>query len=192
MAKVKRTVDGSKYTGSAFATWGVNFASGFVSAISCGLAYPAMKCWKMNYDAKHTFINGKQLVFTGKAGELFKKYIIWWLLSIVTLGIYAAFVMPVKLVQWEYQNTHFEGENGESDFDGTAGQLIGLNIKTRLAVMFTLGIAGHWAAVKRMEFFYEHQIIDGKRLSFIATSGDYRSATAKWGFLNLITLGIYS
>ena len=50
------------------------------------------------WETEHTYIEGKQLEFTGDPFELFAKYIIWWALTIITFGIYSV-VIPVRLKQ---------------------------------------------------------------------------------------------
>ncbi len=55
----------------------------------------------------HTVLNSHRVHFTGGVGDLFVKYLIWGLLSIITLGIYALFV-PVKYIRWETENYALE------------------------------------------------------------------------------------
>lgn len=50
------------------------------------------------WETEHTYIEGRQLKFTGDPFELFAKYIIWWFLTIITFGIYSV-VIPVRLKQ---------------------------------------------------------------------------------------------
>ena len=54
------------------------------------------------WETEHTYIEGKQLEFTGDPFELFAKYII----TIITIGIYSL-VIPVRLKQWEVEHTQF-------------------------------------------------------------------------------------
>ena len=58
------------------------------------------------WEIEHTYIEGKQLEFTGDPFELFAKYIIWWFLTLITFGIYSV-VIPVRLKQWEVEHTQF-------------------------------------------------------------------------------------
>lgn len=99
----------SKYTGGAIMTFLVNLVVGFVSIISIGLLFPFMFCWKKKWEAEHTFINGRRLVFDGKGTQLFGRFIIWALLAIVTLGIYFIVKGNISFVAWETKHTHFEG-----------------------------------------------------------------------------------
>lgn len=65
-----------------------------------------MFCMIKRSETEHTYIEGKQLEFTGDPFELFSKYIIWWFLTIITFGIYSV-VIPVRLKQWEVEHTQF-------------------------------------------------------------------------------------
>jgi uncharacterized membrane protein YjgN (DUF898 family) len=58
------------------------------------------------WEAKHTVINGKRLVFDGKATQLFGNWIKWLLLTIITLGIYS-FWIGISLKKWRVKHTHF-------------------------------------------------------------------------------------
>ena len=50
--------------------------------------YPFALVLRERWRAKHSFIDGKQLVFTGSALGLFGRWILWLLLIFVTLGVY--------------------------------------------------------------------------------------------------------
>ncbi|MNW09112.1 hypothetical protein D3C71_2060330 [compost metagenome] len=58
--------------------------------------------WKI----EHTVINGQRLRFDGTAMQLFGNWIKWWLLCIITLGIYS-FWLSIKLEQWRVKHTYF-------------------------------------------------------------------------------------
>ena len=58
------------------------------------------------WETEHTYIEGKQLEFTGDPFELFGTYIIWWVITIINLGIYSLFI-TVRLKQWEVEHTQF-------------------------------------------------------------------------------------
>ena len=63
----------------------------------------------MNYRwrAKHTYINGQRLRFTGSAPALFGHWIKWLFLIIVTVGIYAIWVIP-RLTKWVVEHQEFD------------------------------------------------------------------------------------
>ena len=99
----------SKYTGGALMTFLINYAVAFVSIISLGLLFPFMFCWRKRWQAEHTIINGRRLVFDGTGVQLFGRFMIWFLLAIATLGIYFIIKGNISFVAWETKHTHFEG-----------------------------------------------------------------------------------
>ena len=73
----------SKFTGGAFANFFIEFLTDFVSICTLGLLYPLMLCWHKEWEVSHTYINGRQLMFDGKALQLFGKYLWWLFLSVI-------------------------------------------------------------------------------------------------------------
>lgn len=71
-----------------------------------GICYPwavtMLYGWKIN----HTIVEGRRLKFTGTAVGLFGNWIKWWLLCIVTLGIYS-FWLFIALEKWKAKHTTF-------------------------------------------------------------------------------------
>lgn len=183
----------SKFTGGAFANFGVNWAVGFVSIITLGLAYPAMKCWQMRWECKHTYYDGKQLCFDGTGMQFFGMYLKIMLLSIITLGIYYVLCGSVALSKWYTKHTHFVGEeNSESEFDGKWYQLLGISVLTNIVTVITLGLGVYWAHCYLVRWTYKHQTISQQRLTFDGTAMQYFGNCIKWALLTVITLGIYS
>ena len=77
-----------------------------ITVFTLGICYPFALVLNERWRAKHTFIDGQPLVFTGSAVGLFGHWIKWFLLTIVTVGIYMFWVGP-KLQQWITVNTQF-------------------------------------------------------------------------------------
>jgi uncharacterized membrane protein YjgN (DUF898 family) len=78
---------------------------GFVITLfTLGLCYPFALVLMERWRAKHSWIEGRQLVFTGSAWGLFGMWWKWLLLIIVTLGIYSFWVTP-RLFRWKWENT---------------------------------------------------------------------------------------
>jgi len=96
----------SKFTGGLLGLVGTYILGSLLTFFTLGIAYPWAVCMKQRWIAKHTIIDGKQLVFKGTGGELFVKYIVWFLLTIITLGIYA-FWLGIKMKKWITANIHF-------------------------------------------------------------------------------------
>ena len=116
-----QSAEKSRFTGGAFANFGISFLTILVTIVTLSLAYPAMKCWKMRWEVRHTYINGRQLTFDGKARQLYGKYLLWLFLSVITLGIYFLIWMPINLVRWQTKHTHVSGAYKElgGTFEGS-------------------------------------------------------------------------
>ena len=79
-----------------------------VNLFTAGLAYPWTMCARYGWRINNLVIDGYSVRFDGHGGQLFGMWLRWWLLIIVTLGIYA-FWVPIKLVKWQASHTHFYG-----------------------------------------------------------------------------------
>ncbi len=99
----------SRFEGSFWGNLGVTIVVYLVTVITFSLAWPAMWCYRLRWVYSNTVIGGYRLKFTGKGGQLFGKYIVWLLLSIVTLGVYALFV-PIKYKKWETKHVEIDSK----------------------------------------------------------------------------------
>jgi uncharacterized membrane protein YjgN (DUF898 family) len=92
------------FDGGAATYWGTALLGFLVTALTAGLCYPFALVLMERWRAKHSFIDGQQLVFNGSAWGLLGRWIWWLLLIIVTLGIYSFWVMP-RIQKWKWENT---------------------------------------------------------------------------------------
>lgn len=102
MAKSKNfTFDGGAgtYVGTAILATVITIFTLFI-------AYPYALVLMERWKAKHTYVKGFQLKFTGTGIGLFGQWIKWLLLVIITLGIYSFWVMP-RLQKWKVEHTDF-------------------------------------------------------------------------------------
>ena len=97
----------SKFTGTLLQLIGVSLLQILLCVVTLGIGAPWAIIMYERWVAKHTIIDGQQLVFEGTGGELFGKYIIWFLLCIITLGIYS-FWLSIKMKQWVVSHTHVQ------------------------------------------------------------------------------------
>lgn len=95
----------SKFTGGLLGLIGISILQSLITTFTLGIAAPWAVCIKQNWLAKHTIIDGHQVVFDGNGGQLFGQYIKWFLLCIVTFGIYSLWV-GIKMQQWITKHTH--------------------------------------------------------------------------------------
>ena len=85
--------------------WFVNtLVASLIISFSFGIATPFAYCRMVKWTQDNTIYRGHKVIFKGKPSELMGKWIVWLLLTIVTLGIYAIWI-PVKLDQWRVKNT---------------------------------------------------------------------------------------
>ena len=75
------------------------------AVLTLGICAPWGMCILYNWKIKHTVIDGHRLYFDGTAMQLFGNWVKWWLLTIITFGIYG-FWLNIKLTQWITKHTH--------------------------------------------------------------------------------------
>ena len=99
--------ENSYFDGSVieFVGWGILFV--LIVGFSLGLATPWAVCWFNKWKMSHTVVEGRRLQFNGSGGSLFGHFILWWFLSIITLGIYS-FWLFVAMEKWKVKNISFE------------------------------------------------------------------------------------
>lgn len=95
----------SQFTGGLLGLIGINLLQALMIGLSLGLGTPWAICMKERWMAGHTIIDGKRLTFDGTGSQLFGNYIKWFLLTILTLGIYG-FWLDIKMKQWITKHTH--------------------------------------------------------------------------------------
>ncbi len=198
----------SRFTGGAFANFGRNFAVTLVSLITIGIAYPFMKCWKLRWEARNTYIDDRRLIFDGKGGQLLGKWLLWVLLSIVTIFIYALIRMPLNMIRWTTKHTHFEDNYDsivaaskdkdaepafpESKFNGSILGLWGVNLLGNFVTLITLSFGMYWAHCYKERWYTKHTAYDGCQLVFDGKGIQYFGKCFVWILLTIITIGIYS
>ncbi|MBD5460496.1 MAG: DUF898 domain-containing protein, partial [Lachnospiraceae bacterium] len=94
----------SRFTGSVGGWLGQHLLSALIIVVTLGLGKAAAERRILSWKAEHTEIGGSPLVFSGTGGQLFVKYLLLWILTPLTLGIYAL-LFPVKLLRWKYSCT---------------------------------------------------------------------------------------
>ena len=95
----------STWDGGVFETVINSIAASLIITFTCGIATPWAICYMIRFIVSHAVIDGKRLVFTGTGGSLFGNWIKWFLLTIITCGIYGFWVTP-RLYRWIASNIH--------------------------------------------------------------------------------------
>ena len=184
----------SRFTGGAAANFFLALLTRAVSLFTLFIAYPTMMCWRMRWKVSHTYYCGRQLCFDGTARALFGKYMLWLLLSVLTLGIFAALALPGKLARWQLEHTHIAGQEGkgESAYTGKIWGVFRVNVITKLVTLFTLSLGAYWAHCYKERWYAAHRRIDGYALAFDGTGRQCFAAYIRWVLLTLLTLGVYA
>lgn len=94
------------FDGGAATYLGTALLGFLITTLTLGICYPFSVVLMQRWRAKHSYIEGRQLVFTGTAIGLFGLWIKWFLLSVITFGIYLFWVMP-RIEQWKWEHTDF-------------------------------------------------------------------------------------
>ncbi len=74
---------------------------------SLGLAYPWALCMKYRATYHHTVVCGKRLKFIGCPKDLAQHWVWWWLLCVITLGLFSI-ALHVRMKKWTIANVIFE------------------------------------------------------------------------------------
>lgn len=181
----------SYFDGGYFAYLGLSLLVGLLSTLTLGIAYPWLFCMKERWAAKHTVICGKRTVFDGSGGALIGRYLLWWLLTVITFGIYG-FWMSIALKKWITRHTHFVGEKDQNSFfDGGVWGYIGISLLMFLVRLVPI-VGFAWAEKLYLEWLTKHSVIDSRRLVFVGETGELFLKYLLWGFLSVITLGIFA
>ena len=88
-----------------FETFVASLAASLIMSLTCGIATPWAICYLWKFILEHAIIDGKRLTFDGTGGQLFGNWIKWFLLTVITFGIYSFWVAP-RLYKWVASHTH--------------------------------------------------------------------------------------
>lgn len=125
----------SYFDGGVLGIIGVNLFSNILTFISFGLLFPFVVCYRQRWFAKHTVINRKKIIFTGKSLNLIGNYLLWWFLCIITFGIFGLW-LPIKIENWKAKNTHIKLKDEEEPKTSMAPAILGII----LAIMLIVGV----------------------------------------------------
>ncbi len=194
-AKSTEEVQKSNFSATVFGWFGVRFLVTLGTIFSFGIALPWLVCFRQKYLASRTHINGKTQRFDGNGVQLIGKYLLWLLLTILTCGI-GAFFLKANLHKWIVSHTHFTEETEETEqksyYDGTLLMYMVISAVSSFVKTITLGFASPWMHCWKERYLTNHSVIDGHRLDFDGTGLQLYGKKFLWGFLTVITLGIFS
>lgn len=94
------------FNGGAATYVGTAILGGLITLMTLGICYPFALVLMQRWKAKHSFIDGRQLVFTGTGIGLFGTWIKWLVLLVITVGIYSLWLGP-RIQKWVWEHTDF-------------------------------------------------------------------------------------
>jgi len=98
-ADCDKSAPGSCFDGDVLNFTIVTIVSFLITLLTLGIGYPYAIVYKKRWFEYHTIINGRRLKFTGTGSELIGKYLLWLVLSVVTLGIYSLW-LRMNITKW--------------------------------------------------------------------------------------------
>lgn len=78
-----------------------------IVALAVEMSYPIVLVLRERRKARHSHVDGRQLVFTGSPWGLLGHWLKWLLLSIVTFGVYL-FWVGRRVQRWTWEHTELE------------------------------------------------------------------------------------
>jgi uncharacterized membrane protein YjgN (DUF898 family) len=92
------------FDGGAGTYIGTGLLAFLITVLTLGICYPFAVVLRERWRARHSYIDGRQLVFVGTGLGLFAMWLKWLVLIIITLGIYLFWVGP-RIYRWKWENT---------------------------------------------------------------------------------------
>lgn len=100
---------GGTWDGSAILLILNKIGCSLFSAITLGTLKPIAICWRKRFIQNRLMIDGRPMSFDGNGAEILGKWVVWNILTYITLGIYALF-RNARLLKWVNKHTHIEAE----------------------------------------------------------------------------------
>ena len=161
--------DGTQYklrfTGEGGDLFGTAFVGYLLTMITFGIYLPWFICKMRKWFMSHTQIdeNGQPVGafdFVGEGGELFGKWIVGVILTVLTIGIYKSWFDCV-LSKFNAQNTRmtYRGAVYTADFNGQGGELFVLRLVGGLLTAITFGIYMFWYMTNLIKFNVSNHVI---------------------------------
>jgi len=94
----------SSFDGTFASYLGNGIVNFLITFFTLGIAYPWVYCRKIRWRARHSVYEGFRVEFSGRGSQIAGPWLVWLLLSVVTLGVYALWV-PGKLKNFEAKNS---------------------------------------------------------------------------------------
>lgn len=142
------------------------------------------------YRMSRTSWRGIRFGYRGNKYELLKKYFLWVLYTVLSMGIYGSW-MAVNLRNYVWNHVKFGDISFKSDAEGS--EYLFLNIKCYFLTIFTLGIYSFWWQKELFEFYVNNISLEKEDknlyLTSTATGGGFFKLMVVNFFIVVFTLG---
>jgi len=130
----------------------------FLVGITLGLAYPVMRTALQRYRTDNTWLGTERFFFQGRAGLLFWRWFLAWLLLIPTLGLSYAWYRAVEF-RYFAASTRWAGLSFASSL--SAGRVIWIWLRYMLVLVAIMVAAGVIASLIMPGFLYGLKTLGG-------------------------------
>lgn len=117
-------------------------------------------------------LGGEECKYVGDPKEFAKTIGVNMLLTFLTIGIYAPWMM-VNTRKFVFENTEVSGRRGRLTFEGDGGTLFGKWLLGLILTYCTFGIYTPWFANEIMAFEWENTKLDGQPFQFRKDPGGF-------------------
>lgn len=161
---------------------------GLILPIGIIILLPAIIVASMRYRMSRSSFNQIRFRFTGRPGKFAIIFLKGYLLTIVTLGIYAPW-FSAEMRQYMNRNTAIG--NSTLDFDGKGGDLFVIYLKGIFLSIITFGIYLSWFMAELQNYITSHTKFQGTPMRGDVKGVDLFVVNLVGYLLTLVTFGIY-
>jgi uncharacterized membrane protein YjgN (DUF898 family) len=190
------------FTGSCGQFFVLMLVGMLLTTITLGIYLPWYAISMMKFYTDNTTATAKdgtiyEIKFEATGGEFFVTCFVGYLLTLITLFIYAPWFMCKLQVFINERTVITSGgqECGRLDFTGSGGDLFVTFLVGYLLTMVTFGIYGVWFQVNLYKFFATHTGVTIKDVRYVAdftgTGLDFLGLVLVGMLLCMVTFGIY-
>jgi uncharacterized membrane protein YjgN (DUF898 family) len=190
--------EGARY----FGIWVVNIV---LTILTLGLYYPWAKVANRKYLWNSTAIGEDRFIFHGTGNEIFKGFVIAYLILGISLimsyfspGLIFLFYFVLLLIMpfavfgaWRYRVSRTSWRGIYFSFNGNMREFFSLYFIHFLLTILTIGIYGPWFTVKIMKYLFSHTSFGQYELDFEGEGSDLFAINLLGIILTVITLYIY-
>ncbi len=200
-----------RFYGDGGKLFGIIILNFFLTVLTLGIYYPWAKATVRKYLWSEVELNGSRLSFTGTGIEMFRGFVIIYLLII---GMYAAFyfvshsmaptfivfifyflflgILPLAIFgSFRYRVTRTSWRGIHFGFDGRIGDFYKLFMKNLVISMITFGVYFPWMACAIFNYLLKHIRIGDNEFEFRGSGSDLLGEIIMGTILTFFTFYIY-